>query len=198
LTTQNAGLPAVSVHLVPFHSRPLPAVSFSGLDGVKRSPTSRRIECGASADRHALPLLVVCHTLHDSLRSPVPIFWTDLLRRGPLCVERCGVGKSAVRSADQGVYHSKEHRRADGRRVHPFPDPEDLGPRGHASLAIRKPDRSPTHLSPEVSSTFQRGRRSVVRLASFVVRPTNSKASRNGAQAFSPRFCDNLTQDTPS
>jgi hypothetical protein len=35
LTRQNAGLTAVSVRLVPIGSRSLPAVSFSGLDGVK-------------------------------------------------------------------------------------------------------------------------------------------------------------------
>jgi hypothetical protein len=37
LTRQNTVLPAGSLRLVPIQSRSLPAVSFSGLDGVKSS-----------------------------------------------------------------------------------------------------------------------------------------------------------------
>ena len=61
LTRQNAGPPAVSLRLGPVQSRSLPAVSFSGLDGVKRGHLPARDSAGWSerrdifdADEHAV------------------------------------------------------------------------------------------------------------------------------------------------
>lgn len=54
MTRKNAGLPACSLHLVPIQSRSLPAVLFSGLDGVKTrwrdGCSCRRRDVGVKAE----------------------------------------------------------------------------------------------------------------------------------------------------
>jgi hypothetical protein len=51
LTRQNTGLPGLSFLFVPVRSRSLPAVAFSGLDGVK----SRSGHCMMATDLHQMP-----------------------------------------------------------------------------------------------------------------------------------------------
>jgi hypothetical protein len=77
LTRQNSGSAAVSLRLVPIRSRSLPAVSFSGLDGVK---SGRGTEFRASQSAASSRLPAMRSTKVRPLPSPVVVMRSPGLR----------------------------------------------------------------------------------------------------------------------